>query len=92
MRRKSMCLRTTPVIARPSTFELYALLCVAVLGQTCADQAMCEKCVELDERIEHYRSLAMQVMDDLMAEGIGKLIADLLAEKAGLHPADEEET
>ena len=30
-------------------------------------------------------------MDDLMAEGIGKLIADLLAEKVGLHPTDEEE-
>ena len=71
------------------TSEPCAISRVSVMGQT--GDAMCEKCVELDEKIEHYKSLAIQVMDDLMSEGIGKAIADLLAEKAGLHPADKEE-
>ena len=51
---------------------------------------MCEKCVEIDEKVEHYRSLASRVLDGAMIKGIEALIADLLALKDQLHPAQEE--
>ena len=51
---------------------------------------MCEKCVEIDEKVEHYRSLAARVLDGAMIKGIEALIADLLALKDQLHPAQEE--
>jgi hypothetical protein len=53
---------------------------------------MCDKCFEIDRKIEHYRRLASQVMDDLMSEGIGKLVAELTLEKLGLHKPDEPES
>jgi len=42
---------------------------------------MCEKCIEIDEKVEHYRSLASRVLDGAMIKGIEALIADLLALK-----------
>ncbi|MGY8677117.1 hypothetical protein Q2941_04795 [Bradyrhizobium sp. UFLA05-153] len=51
---------------------------------------MCEKCDELNEKIEHYRALLSHVTDQLASEGIAKLIADLLAEKVALHPEQDE--
>ena len=52
---------------------------------------MCEKCIEIDEKVEHYRSLASRVLDGAtMIKGIEALIADLLALKEKLHPAQEE--
>ena len=50
---------------------------------------MCEKCEELDERIEHYRYLMARVTDRRTNEGIGKLIEDMQAQKAALHPERE---
>ena len=50
---------------------------------------MCEKCEELDEKIEHYRSLMARVTDRQTNEGIGKLIEDMQAQKAVLHPERE---
>jgi hypothetical protein len=50
---------------------------------------MCDKCAELDNKIEHYRSLVAKVMDPLTAERVGKLIEDMQAQKAGLHPEQE---
>jgi hypothetical protein len=41
---------------------------------------MCEKCVELDRKIEHYRLLA-SVLD-----GIKHLIEQMQAQKAAFHP------
>jgi hypothetical protein len=46
---------------------------------------MCEKCEELDDRIEHYRNLMARVTDRQANEGIGKLIEDMQAQKAALH-------
>ncbi|TAI66576.1 hypothetical protein [Bradyrhizobium sp. Leo170] len=54
------------------------------------EAAMCEKCVEIDEKIEHYRALLSRVTDQLASEGIAQLIADLLAEKVALHPEQDE--
>jgi hypothetical protein len=47
---------------------------------------MCEKCVELDDKIEHYRQLAARVRDPLLTEGVGKLIEEIEARKAAFHP------
>ena len=51
---------------------------------------MCEKCAEIDEKIEHYRALLSHVADQLASEGIAQLIADLLAKKVALHPEQDE--
>ena len=50
---------------------------------------MCEKCEELDEKIDHYRNLIARVADRQTNEGIGKLIEDMQAQKAALHPERE---
>jgi hypothetical protein len=47
---------------------------------------MCEKCVELDGKIEHYRSIASRNTDEAMIRGIKVLIARAKAQKAVLHP------
>jgi hypothetical protein len=47
---------------------------------------MCEKCVELDRKIEHYRYMASRITDRLMLEGIKELIERMQAQKAALHP------
>ena len=47
---------------------------------------MCEKCVELDQKIEHYRQLSSRVLDERVIEGIRFLIAKFTAEKKALHP------
>ncbi|MEZ0058946.1 hypothetical protein ABIF26_004454 [Bradyrhizobium elkanii] len=47
---------------------------------------MCEKCIELDEKIEHYRAVQSRITDEIALEGITELIAELLDKKAKLHP------
>jgi len=47
---------------------------------------MCDKCVELDKRIEHYQAILARMLDARMTEGLARLIDDLLARKAALHP------
>jgi hypothetical protein len=47
---------------------------------------MCDKCIELDKQIDHYRRLVSGVQDQMMQEGAAKLIAELEAQKADLHP------
>jgi hypothetical protein len=54
------------------------------------EAAMCEKCNQIDEKIEHYRELISRVTDQLTTEGIAGLIAELLAQKAALHPEQDE--
>jgi len=46
---------------------------------------MCEKCRELDGRIEHYRQFARWVSDELTLEGIKILIEKLNQDKGLLH-------
>ena len=48
--------------------------------------AMCEKCVELDGKIEHYRGIASRNTDEAMIRGIKVLIERAKAQKAALHP------
>ncbi len=47
---------------------------------------MCDKCVELDGKIEHYRKLALAVSDRLTLDGIADLIKEMEAQKVQFHP------
>jgi hypothetical protein len=47
---------------------------------------MCEKCVEIDRKIDHYRWLANQINDARTVQGLDELIRQLKAEKRALHP------
>jgi hypothetical protein len=47
---------------------------------------MCEKCVELDGKIERYKRLSSGVTDQPTLDGIKALIEQINAQKAALHP------
>jgi hypothetical protein len=47
---------------------------------------MCEKCVELDKKIEHYLQLSTLVLDQSAQRGISFLIAKYGDDKKALHP------
>jgi hypothetical protein len=50
---------------------------------------MCERCVELDAKIEHYQKLARMISDQRILDVIAKTIEEANAEKAVLHPEGE---
>jgi hypothetical protein len=50
---------------------------------------MCEKCIELDKKLEQYRRVASSITDQLTIDRLSKLIEETLAEKARLHPGQE---
>ena len=54
-----------------------------------AEPAMCEKCIELDAKIERYRSLVFRISDQITIDRMTDLIERLKAEKAALHPERE---
>ena len=47
---------------------------------------MCEKCVAIDGKIEHYQNLSSLVTDQRTLDAIKQLIAQMEAEKQTLHP------
>ena len=47
---------------------------------------MCEKCAELDFRIDRCRRLIAVATDQIAIEGIDALVKSYMAEKAALHP------
>jgi hypothetical protein len=49
-------------------------------------RTMCEKCINLDKKIERYRKMASRVNDQITVAGLAELVADLIARKAELHP------
>jgi hypothetical protein len=51
---------------------------------------MCEKCVEIDAKIERYRNIVRSIADQPTVDGTKALIADLEAQKAVLHPQREQ--
>jgi hypothetical protein len=53
-----------------------------------AELAMCEKCKELDAKIEHYRWLSASISDKQTLDGIKALIAGYEAQKKALHPEE----
>jgi hypothetical protein len=46
---------------------------------------MCDKCVELDKKIEHYERIAASITDQFTIDRIKMLIEELQAKKAALH-------
>jgi hypothetical protein len=48
--------------------------------------SMCDKCVELDKKIEHYERILVSIGDRGTVERLMAMIADLQAQKAALHP------
>jgi hypothetical protein len=51
---------------------------------------MCDKCAELDKKIEHYRSLIARVTDQKTTDGLRNLIEGMQAQKAALHSEQQE--
>jgi predicted GTPase len=51
---------------------------------------MCDQCVELDKKLEQYRRLASSITDQLTIDRLNKLIKDTVAEKAKLHPDQQQ--
>jgi hypothetical protein len=47
---------------------------------------MCDRCVELDKKIEHFHRLAARFTDQALLNGIRELIERAEVEKAALHP------
>jgi hypothetical protein len=47
---------------------------------------MCDKCVELDNKMNHYQRLASSIDDPKTRDGIKQLVEQIEAEKAALHP------
>ena len=47
---------------------------------------MCEKCTELDKKIEQYERIAALITDQFTIDRIKMLIEELRAKKAALHP------
>jgi hypothetical protein len=50
---------------------------------------MCDKCGELDNKIEHYGRLVSSITDARTVDGINRLIEEMRVERAGLHPVGE---
>jgi hypothetical protein len=50
---------------------------------------VCDKCVELDGKIEHYQRLSSRITDKATLDGIKELIERMKAQKADLHPEGE---
>jgi hypothetical protein len=51
---------------------------------------MCKRCSELDDKIQHYQRISTHLTDQLTLDGIAGLIKQMLAEKAALHPEQEQ--
>jgi hypothetical protein len=51
-----------------------------------AELKMCDKCVELDSKIEHYQHMASRITDQATLDGIKELIERMQAQKVALHP------
>ena len=51
---------------------------------------MCDKCVEVDKKIEHYRRILLSIGDQITFERLEALIADLREQKATLHPEQKQ--
>ena len=47
---------------------------------------MCEKCAELDGKIEQYERIRSTIGDQLTVDRINELLNEMRAQKAALHP------
>jgi hypothetical protein len=51
---------------------------------------MCDKCDELDKKIDHYQLILLSIGDQITTDRIKVLIEDLQAKKATLHPEQKQ--
>jgi hypothetical protein len=51
---------------------------------------MCDKCQELEKKIERYSKIAFSINDQLTIDRFNQLIKDTEAEKAKLHPNQQQ--
>ena len=51
--------------------------------------AMCEKCAELDSKIEHYQHITSRITDQPLLDGIKELIERMQAQRLALHPEQQ---
>ena len=56
----------------------------------CQAEAMCEKCVQYDDKIARYRRLSLGINDRQTLDGIAVLIAQATDAKALIHPSPPE--
>ena len=47
---------------------------------------MCDKCDELDKKIEHYETILVSIGDRATVERLMAMIADLQTQRVALHP------
>jgi hypothetical protein len=47
---------------------------------------VCDKCVEIDTKIERYRRILLSISDHVTIDRTKELITELLAQKAAFHP------
>ena len=52
---------------------------------------MCETCVEIARKIEHYRHISSRITDQPMLDGIKQFIEQMKAQKAALYPEQSSE-
>jgi hypothetical protein len=50
---------------------------------------MCDKCIQLDKKIEHYERLVSGVADELTLERLRELVREMRAQKTALHPEQQ---
>lgn len=50
---------------------------------------MCEKCRELDDKIEHYRRIAGSISDQLTIDRIRLLVSEMQERKVALHSQEQ---
>ena len=51
---------------------------------------MCEKCIVLDGKIEHYKRISSALTDQPTLDGIKQLIKGMKAQKVALHPEQKQ--
>ena len=51
---------------------------------------MCDKCDELDKKIEHYRRILLSIGDQITVDRIKAMIGVLHVQKATLHPEQKQ--
>ena len=54
-----------------------------------AELIMCDKCVQLDKKIEHYERLASGMADELTVERLRESVREMRAQKNALHPEQQ---
>jgi hypothetical protein len=69
-----------------SLFRVLLIMSSWQLPRVNAGTGMCDKCVEIDKTIAHYRWIKERVIDPLTHQAADDLIEKLEAEKIALHP------